>query len=143
MVCVDCLEAVADVAEPYAERVDFNAVTAALLARSWRAGSLACRGPRGFTLRPGGGGTWPLGCPLCVEQRFEAPKFPRPRSLWAPDPLPLLPRGGLALRTVYYCNTPTADGLSWRGVDGTASWCPHPSVSVWRVGGDPRPRTAP
>ena len=46
-ICVDCLEAVADVAEPYAERVDFNSVTAALLARSWRAGSLACRG---FTL---------------------------------------------------------------------------------------------
>ena len=53
--CCSCLDAVAAVATDHAERICFNIVWSALLARPWRVGSDAVRG---FEQRAGGGGTW-------------------------------------------------------------------------------------
>ena len=54
-VCCECWEHVADVALRYDDRIVFNPVWAALLARPWRSGS---ESTKAFVARVGGGGAF-------------------------------------------------------------------------------------
>lgn len=116
--CCACLELVAAVAAPYAERIVFNNTWVILLTRPWRAGSAAVRG---FEQRPGGGGVWLLSCILCVKQRFAAAAPPLPLTLSGVPFMELEPR---LLRRVAFpirCRTPSDDGgwllLRWHSIE--------------------------
>jgi len=107
--CVDCWECIADIACTYAERIDLAPAWVALLVRAWRAGTPSTKG---FQAAADGGGTWLLGCPLCIEQRFEPAPVPLPRLSMGLEYSSLAPRLRLQQQLIIHSRVPGADG-SW------------------------------
>ena len=83
-VCLDCWECMAD---KFEEIVRDRSIVAhdvwhAFSSRAWRSfDDDTCRIVRGFQRRRAGGGIWLKECPLCVEQTFEPPSPPMPRTI--------------------------------------------------------------
>ena len=83
-VCLDCWECMAD---KFEEIVRDRSIVAhdvwhAFSSRAWRSfDDDTCRIVRGFERRRAGGGIWLKECPLCVEQTFEPPSPPMPRTI--------------------------------------------------------------
>ena len=87
-VCIDCWECMADKLDDIVRdrSIVTHDVWHAFSSRAWRAfDDDICCSVRGFQRRRPGGGIWLKECPLCVEQTFEPPSPPMPRTISGND----------------------------------------------------------